>query len=1113
MVASGDTDDRLVSLVSAFGKECAAALAGPGEREEAIRIPIVHLLQGHGTAMRITVTPHGETHLTDRSVRPDYAISVDGAVTGYVEIKAPSVSVDPATFRGHNKRQWERLRDLPNLLYTNGTTWTLYRDGEALHGPLHLDGGPLGSSASLASPGDAFERLLTDFLRWKPAPITSVGALVRAVAPLTRLLRGEVLEQLEDERRAVRDGADELAQPFSGLARDWRALLFPTADDAVFADGYAQAVTFALLLARSDGIDVANVSLHEIGDRLGDHHSLMGRALQLLTDNASGEFTVTLDLLRRVVGAVNWERVRSGKRDTYLHLYERFLEDYDPELRKQSGSYYTPREVVEQMVRLTEEALMTRLDRPRGFLDRDVVTVDPAMGTGTYLHTIIERAAKRVAETEGKGLVPGTITDLAAHLVGFELQMGPYAVAELRAADLLRDRAAAMPAGGMRLFVTNTLDDPDAVQTQLASGLATISKQRRDADAIKRSTPVTVVIGNPPYRERAEGMGGWVENGPRATHRIKSKAKPILDDFRLRDNGLSEYVLKNLYVYFWRWATWKVFDAEPGSHTGAVCFISTSGYLRGPGFKGMREYLRRTCSEGWIIDVTPEGMQPDVATRVFPGVQQPLAIGLFVRGEGTTTDMPARVRYVSVHGRQSAKFRALAELDLDGAMWRETRTTWTAPFTPAPTGAWDDFPALSDLMPWTSPGIKPNRTWIYAPDTAVLERRWRALATEPDRDRRAELFKSTRDSSLTKGKVPLEGAATASPSLMQAMDDTPKTARVGYRSFDRQWVISDSRVMDTARPDLWAAHAPGQVYVVEQHSKPISEGPGLVFSALIPDMDHFKGSEGGRVLPLRHPDGQPNLAPGLLDALGRHLEDAVSAEDLLAYVAAVVSHPGFTDLFEDELTTPGVRVPLTSERALWDRAVAIGRQVVWLHTYGSSFADDANGRPLDSVRYERGDERQPLNTAAVADMPEVLSYDAETREVRLGAGSWGPVDQSVFDYAVGGKNVIKSWFNYRKRIPGGKKTSPLDHINVEEWPTDWSVELTDLLTVLTRLVVLEPDQAELLERVMAGPLMTITELAEHGVRWPTLKADRKPRYSVVSTPDTLVFGGEPDASE
>src|SRR5699024_4122194 len=109
-------------------------------------------------------------------------------------------------------------------------------------------------------------------------------------------------------------------QPFTGLAQDWRALLFPTADDATFADGYAQAVTFALLLARTEGIGLTGQPLHEIGAQLGDDHSLMGRALQLLTSDVAADFRVTLDLLVRVVDAVQWDRVRKGRRDTYLHL-------------------------------------------------------------------------------------------------------------------------------------------------------------------------------------------------------------------------------------------------------------------------------------------------------------------------------------------------------------------------------------------------------------------------------------------------------------------------------------------------------------------------------------------------------------------------------------------------------------------------------------------------------------------------------------------------------------------------------------------------------------------------------------------------------------------------
>lgn len=1098
---------RFDEIVSAFGAATKAKLAGPGDREAAIRAPIERLITDVAAELGLTAVPYDEVRDTERAVRPDYAIGVDGAITGYIEVKKPGASIDPDTFTGHNLRQWQRQRDLPNLIYTNGTEWRLWRDGEEVVVPVHLSGGPLERVGDALTAPPTLEVLLTDFLRWRPAPITSVHALVRAIAPLTRLLRGEVLDQLGEEQRAVAQGAAMHAQPFSGLARDWRALLFPTANDEVFADGYAQAVAFALLLARTEGIELDR-SMHAIGEELGTaDHSLMGRALQLLTDHVAADFRVTLDLLVRVIGAVDWPRVRAGRRDTFLHLYERFLEVYDPDLRKQSGSYYTPAEIVEQMVRLAEQALVTRFDRPAGFADPEVWTVDPAMGTGTYLHEIIGRVSAAVEQREGPGAVPAAAARLAERLVGFEQQMGPYAVAELRVSGQLHDLGASLPTTGLRLYVTDTLDDPHAEIAQLGSGMELIARSRRQASDIKRNARVTVVIGNPPYRERAEGQGGWVESG-------SPDSAPPLEAFRAPGNGLSEYVLKNLYVYFWRWATWKVFDAHrepPDADTGIVCFITTSGYLRGPGFKGMREYLRRTCSEGWIVDLTPEGQTPDVPTRVFPGVRQPLAIGLFLRGESTADDVPATVRYRSVSGRQAEKFSALADIGLDDDGWRFARTTWQAPLTPAADSAWDDFPALSELMPWVAPGVKANRTWVYAPAKAILDTRWRRLITEPDLEEKRKLFKESDSAKLDLRRSPIPGPDTHKSSSPFASESgpLPTPVRVGFRSFDRQWLIPDARLIHRPSPDLWHARGGGQVFVVEQHSKPITSGPGVVFSALIPDMDHFKGSEGGRALPLLHPGGRPNLAPGLLDALSALVGDEVfnghvTAEDVLAYVAAVVAHPGYTARFTDELTTPGIRVPVTADPALWREAVELGRGVVWAHTYGEAFADGEQKRSAADIRFTADDPRRVLNLTPVSDMPAAVEYDGAAQQVRLGTGSWGPVRQEVFDYAVGARSVIRSWVNYRKASPGGRKSSPLDDLHLESWPAEWTTEFTDLLTLLTRLVDAEPAQAALLDKVLAGPLLTLPTLVQHGVRWPATAADRRPDFTAPAAPEAPV---------
>ncbi|RNL84270.1 DNA methyltransferase [Halostreptopolyspora alba] len=1079
--------------MSSFGAECAEKLQeGAGQPEAALRGPVEGFLTAVGSALGLTVVAHEEAR-QHSGARPDFAIRVQGAITGHVELKKPGQNLDPARFTGHNKRQWERLKDLPNLLYTNGTHWRLYRHGElvastSLAGDLH-------SSGSALAPQDlGTEVLLREFLRWSPPPVTTAHRLVEAVAPLCRLLRESVLEQLAVEHKAVAAGADPEDQPFSVLAHSWRNLLFPSATDAVFADGYAQTVTFALLLARTEGIDVAELPVAQTAHRLEQHspHALMSQALKLLSESAVDSFQVTIDLLRRVIGAVDWQAIWADRDDAYLHLYESFLGVYDPELRKESGSYYTPAEVVQTMVRLTDEVLTTRLEAGEGYLSPSVTTIDPAMGTGTYLHAIIDHAARRAAETDGPGAVSAAISDLIQRLIGFELQMGPYTVAEMRAVDLLKSHEAPLPKDGMRLHVTDTLDDPYE-DTVALPGLTALSKSHKQANKIKSTTPVTVVIGNPPYRERAEGMGGWVESGS------ATDTTPPLDRFRKQGNGRLEYVLKNLYVYFWSWATWKVFEAHAHDRHGVICFITTSGYLKGPGFKGMRRYLRRTCSEGWIINVSPEGMRPEVPTRVFPGVQQPLAIALFVRRTDTEPTVPAEIHYTEVTGRREDKYTQLATLSLDSPTWRRVRTDWEAPFLPGATSGWDDYPALGELFCWVTPGIKPNRTWVYGPHPDILRSRWTALVSAEENDK-PTLFKETSDRDLSTEKEPLPQTPARDTPMGKERGACPEPKRVAYRSFDRQWIIPDHRVIDRARTDLWAAErAKGQLYLTEQHSQPINSGPAVAFSALIPDMHHFN-VRGGRVLPLLHPNGTPNLAHGLLAPLISEFGEPVTSGDLAAYIAGVTAHPAFTTHFADELTTPGVRVPLTADVALWREAANLGRELIWATTYGDAFADPEAGRPTGDITFATTDPRRPKNLTPIGDeLPEKLTYhEGENGEgtLHLGHGSFGPVTPRMWNYDVGGMNIIKTWFASRKANPGGKKTSPLDDIHLESWPREWITEFNEVLTALRRVTELEPAQADLLERVLAGPLITREQLTAAGVRFPNSNKDRKPHYDL-----------------
>lgn len=1081
----------LVSAVSEFGRASKVKLSGGGGPEAAIRGPLEALLKAVGERYQLhEVSWHDEYSLPELGVRPDYAVRADGELTGYIELKRHGLSLDPTTFNKTNREQWEKLLNLPNVLYSNGTEWRLYRDGQQFGETVWFNGS-LKSSGAALSPVDpaAFDALLKVFLNWKPPGISNVARLVQHIAPLCRLLRLTVIEQLAGERKSSAADDDVRARPFTGLKNEWRRLLFPSADDATFADGYAQAVTFALLLARSEGLLDQDAALHDIGRSLDAEHALMGRALQLLTDNVNDRFGVTLELLQRTITGVNWPAIRAGNRDAYLHLYENFLTVYDPALRQKSGSYYTPHEVVEEMVRLTEDVLRTRLGRQAGFGEDDVRIVDPAMGTGTYLHTIIERVAEQAADRYGPAVAPDAIARLASRLYGFEVQMGPFAVAELRTSDLLKRHRTPVPEGGLNLFVTDTLDNPFVEEEYLYTHDA-LSASRRRANHIKANTPVTVVIGNPPYDDKAENRGGWIEK------RSGGQEAPLLDGFRFPGNGRYEHVLKNMYVYFWRWAAWKVFDAHDTDRHGVVCFICPSGWTTGPGGRGMREYLRRTCDEGWIINLSPEGQRADVATRVFAGVAQPLAICVFVRKATGEAGRPraARVHYRSVSGRREEKFRQLREVELDDEGWRDTHSDGVRPFTPATRSGWEEFPALDSVFLWGSPGVKPNRSWVSSPSPEILRRRWACLVRETDPTSKAELFKTTPDRTLTGKQEPLPGRAHSPHAIGHDGNIQPELIRTALRSFDRQWLVADNRVLDRPRPDLWSSLQPDQLFLNQQSTHRIESGPAVVATHLIPDTDHFNG-RGGRTIPILHPDGSPNVAEGLLTHLTRTVgAEPLAAADLAAYTVAVTGHSAFTERFAEELLTPGVRLPLTRDPELWRRATALGSEFLWASTYGERFAAPDAGRPAGAVEFPSGDERQVRYLTHIGNsVPGRMSYEAETQTLRMGEGTFAPVPEAVWDYHVGGMRVVNKWFGYRKAKPTSKRTSPLDDIHVDSWPPEWTKELIELLSVLRRITDLCPAQADLLADILSGPVATHAELAEAGVLLAS-ETGRKPRH-------------------
>ena len=471
------------------------------------------------------------------------------------------------------------------------------------------------------------------------------------------------------------------------------------------------------------------------------------------------------------------------------------------------------------------------------------------------------------------------------------------------------------------------------------------------------------------------------------------------------------------------------------------------------------------------------------------------------RSDGAARDVQAEIKFISLPEghREEIKFAALGELSLSDAGWVDGADGWRAPFLADQQGQWASFPALEDLFIYNGSGVMPGRTWVIAPDVWSLDQRWERLLFEKDLDQKELLFHphlrngQPGDKHIRKRvNAGFPGHGHPNKTIAEQERSNLIPTRYAFRTLDRQWILPDPRVINQPNPNLWNGYSDQQIFLTGLERASPSNGPAITISDLIPDLDHYKGSFGGRVYPLwgNTEATRSNVKPALLGALSKTYGRKVLPDDVMAYVAAVMAHPAFTRRFADDLRRPGLRVPLTADAAIFDAAVTLGRDVVWLHCYGERFVDDDAGRPKGPPRMPTGQAPTIPKGGAIPGklepLPDVMSYDASKNRLIVGQGYVDSVSQEMVDYEVSGMNVLTQWFSYRKfdrsrPIIGDRRPpSPLSFIQPEHWPAEYTTDLLNLLNVLGRLIELEPKQAELLTRLLDGDLLDYADLAEQG---------------------------------
>ncbi|MDR6171155.1 type ISP restriction/modification enzyme [Curtobacterium sp. SORGH_AS_0776] len=921
----------------------------------------------------------------------------------------------------------------------------------------------------------------------------------------------EVAQDVRDEVKSLLAVETE-SGPMKSLYHDVKERLIGDITEVRFADVYAQTMVYGLLTAsiahpedfkteRSLSVmKFDNEFLDAIYSRFRDEADGLLDVDELgLSDLTEQLATTDVDELLADFGADN------QRDDPVVYFYEEFLAQYDPDQRRDLGAFYTPKPVVRYIVKTVDDALKS-FGLPLGVADpttwADYVRVhpdteipvnvspsdavvsmfDPANGTGTFLVEWLEQAKKNAG--------PGAVEAALKHASAVEISLASYAVSHLKVSlDLpeglreqsrlpifLGDTLGARRAGGLV-----SLDDP-------------IGAEGRLADQVKFDRHHNVLIGNPPWdRVESEGTGGFITSKTRGTTAtgFRSLFDDIFDDAKQNTIFSHHASLYNLYAYFWRLAIWKVFEENTGP--AVVSMITASSWLTGPGWLGLRRLAREVADEIIVLDLHGDGQGTLRDENVFD-ITSPNAIVTLVRRGRGDRSTPAAVRYASFWGTRSDKLAKLSSLATgDTALETEDAgSDWHAPLVPPTGGAeWLAFPALVDLLPWQIAGCKFSRTWPNNPSAEVLRQRWMSLVGTSDLTERAKAF-STKP---TGRNIFTRVSGTKRLADLGSDAEIPAIERYQYRSFDRQWALADPRVAELERPSLWESVSNRQVFLATLASYAVGPGPALTASTAVPDMAVYRGSFGGKdVLPLyRDAKGTPNADPALLEnvTIAHRMivpeSPEVAPERLFAYIYGVLAGTDYTGRFKEALATPGARVPLSADPELFAAMADHGEHLLWLQTFGERFVAGRSELPVPAARW------QPEPTRPPADRSEI-KYDAAKRELRVADGLLAGLAPEIWKYEVTGMEIIPKWLGYRMLKPGGRAASsksPLDFIRSDVWPTEWSAELLEIVTVLGETIRLQPVGVELLNEVLGGPLIDASDLPQPPawMRQPPTKVD------------------------
>ena len=756
--------------------------------------------------------------------------------------------------------------------------------------------------------------------------------------------------------------------------------------------------------------------------------------------------------------------------DAVNYFYEPFLEAFDPDLRRDLGVWYTPREIVRYMVARVDTVLREELGIADGLADPSVYVLDPCCGTGAYVLEVLRHIANTLREKGEGALLAAELKKAASSRVfGFEILPAPFVVAQLQIGSLLTEFGAPLTGSNRAsIYLTNSLTGWDNAPVQRAlDNFPELQKEAEAAAHVKQDKPILVILGNPPY----SGFAGTAMTEERT---LTDAYRTTVRAPRPQGQGLND-----LYVRFFRMAERRIVEK---TGRGIVSFISNYSWLDGLSHTGMRERYLEAFDQIYIDNLhgdtyrggkTPSGTtDPSVfTTDVGIGIRIGVAVATLVRKEiHTGTDT---IYFRDLWGK--TKIQQLAE----PALYNKISPTLEIglPFTTQTASAvYLSWLRLLELFPISFSGIKTSR------DDVVVD---------IDRERLVKRMEHYFDPAISHEEMhQIAPGAMDSNSGFQAekvRDHLRKrgflpqnVVRYCYRPFDVRWLYwePETKLLDRNRADYFPHVFVGNVWLCATQQNRKEFDPPIVTDNL--------GSlhlieRGANLFPLylnQHSvlgtEIKPNLSKRAVDYLAQH--DLTAPDHLFYHAIAMMHAPAYRVENAGALRQDWPRIPLPATKHLLEESANLGQQIAALLDTEKPVLAVTSGKLRDELKFIGTPERVgggQLNPdvdfkvqagwghagSGGSTMPgRGRSTTRETADGEFGGlgnrtvdvylndtAYWRNIPLPVWEYTIGGYQVIKKWLSYREFALLGRALT-LDEVR----------EVQNIARRITAILLLEP---------------------------------------------------------